>query len=275
MRRLKISRRNWVVKHTEGMCGVGKWLFIWEDSETDACPLCAAPEDARHVWLCPDHRAQVLRDKGLSSVNTWMESAQTDPGIQRAIMGRLSQLLSLQPLTPIANLPLDVQTALQSQDEIGWMNFFEGCLAHEWEDVQSNHYSWCRSRKSSRRWTTSLIRKLWDISWDLWEHRIGILHDASNAEILYNMAEVNDSIRDQFWHGPQGLPPRDHALFSGTVEQLLSASIPYRQKWLERVEKARARATRRALTSHDQERQALRAWLHGPPAQSANSNEVT
>jgi hypothetical protein len=46
MRRLKISRRHWIVKHSEGMCGVGKWLLIWKDRDTDACPLCSAPEDA-------------------------------------------------------------------------------------------------------------------------------------------------------------------------------------------------------------------------------------
>lgn len=46
MQRLKISRRHWVAKHMEGMCGVGKWLLIWKERETDAWPRCGAIEDA-------------------------------------------------------------------------------------------------------------------------------------------------------------------------------------------------------------------------------------
>jgi hypothetical protein len=265
MRRLKISRRNWIVKHTEGMCGVGKWLMIWKDSDSDACPLCSGPEDARHVWQCPDNRAQVIRNKGIATISTWMDTAQTDPGIKTAISSRLHDWLSLQPITPIPHLQPTILEALHLQDDIGWENFFEGCVAMEWEAIQDEYYSWCKSTKSGRRWTIALIQKLWDIAWDLWEHRIGIVHDTANAELLHNMAEVDNNIRTQFTRGPQGLATRDHALFNGYVEDILSSSILYRTKWLERVEKARERAARRHLTTYSQERQALNAWLHGLP----------
>jgi hypothetical protein len=55
MRSRKISGQNWIVKHTEGMCGAGKWLLIWKGKDMDACLLCLALEDARHIWKCPDH----------------------------------------------------------------------------------------------------------------------------------------------------------------------------------------------------------------------------
>lgn len=195
-----------------------------------------------------------------------MDNAQTDPGVKTAITARLHQLLSQQPFLPIPNLQPPVQAALNLQDAIGWENFFEGCTVIEWEAIQSDYYDWCKSTKSSRRWATALIQKLWDIAWDLWEHRIGIVHGEANAELLNNMAEVDGQIRTQFLRGPQGLALRDRALFNGPVDQLLSTSILYRQKWLERVEKARDRAARRNLTTYSQERQALNAWLHGLPA---------
>ena len=46
----------------------------------------------------------------------------------------------------------------------------------DWEQAQEAYYKWYRSRKSARRWTTALIQKLWNVAWDLWEHRNGIVH---------------------------------------------------------------------------------------------------
>jgi hypothetical protein len=119
------------------------------------------------------------------------------------------------------------------------------------------------------RWTTALIQKLWDVAWDLWEHRNGIVHAKENAETLHNMAAIDEEIRAQHLQGPHGLAQRDHYLFNGPVVDILSASIIYHQKWLKRVETARDRAARHQITMYNRERQALRAWLqrtNGPPA---------
>jgi hypothetical protein len=157
--------------------------------------------------------------------------------------------------------------ALAAQDSNGWDNFFEGRLAQDWEQAQTAHYKWCRSRKSGRRWTIAIIQKLWDIAWDLWENRNDMIYAKENAEILHGiMAEVDDAIRIKFQWGPHGLLQRDHGLFTGSVENILTTSIVYQQRWLQRVETARERATRRQLTTYNAERQAIAAWLHGRAA---------
>jgi hypothetical protein len=138
---------------------------------------------------------------------------------------------------------------------------FEGCVAHKWEHIQDAHYTWCRSHKSGRRWTTALIQKLWDVAWDLWEHRIGIDHAKENAEILHGMATVDASIRAEFSRGPNGLPPHLHQLFSESVNGILAASNTYRQRWLQRVTPARARAVRRQDDHYSTERHTMYAWL--------------
>jgi hypothetical protein len=263
MRRLKISRRHWVAKHTEGMCGVNKWLFKWKDRDTDECPRCSLPEDARHVWQCLAENTHPIRAAGMERLDNWMQSSLTSPDIRLVINTRLQQLFRQLPLAPFPSLSNDLQQALNVQDDIGWENFFEGCIAQEWEAIQSTHYQWCKSRKSSRRWTVSLIQKLWDISWDLWEHRIGIVHSKENETTLHNMAFVDREIRQQFVRGSSRLHQRDHHLFQGSVHDILDSSILHRRKWLNRVETARARAERRLTRTYSAERQVLRAWLQG------------
>jgi hypothetical protein len=102
------------------------------------------------------------------------------------------------------------------------------------------------------------------MAWDLWEHRNGIVHAAENAEILHCMgAETDNEIRAQFQQGPHGLQQRDHGLFTRPVNGILAASIVYRQRWLQRVQTARARASRHQAETYSSERQALCAWLQG------------
>jgi hypothetical protein len=275
MRRLKITRRHWVSKHTEGMCGVGKWLMKWKERDTDACPRCNSPaEDARHVWTCPAATTIPIRSAGMERLDQWMTSSLTSPDIRLVINTRLSQLFHRLPLTPIPNISEKVQEALGIQDEIGWETFFEGCLVQDWEAAQDAYYQWCKSRKSGRRWATSLIQKLWDIAWDLWEHRIGIVHAQANAANLHNMTLVDQEIRAHFRRGFIGLSQRDHHLFQSDVHDILAAPVQYRRKWLHRADTARARAGRRLITTYSAERQALRAWLQGtlPPPPEAPSD---
>jgi hypothetical protein len=179
-----------------------------------------------------------------------METAQTDPDIQYAIITHLTQCLNSSPQIPIIETSPKVQAAIDIQTDIGWENFFEGCVAKEWEHIQIIYYEWCQSKKSGRRWTTALIQKLCDIAWDLWEYRNGIIHAKENAEILHNMVATDGNIWAHYLQGPCGLAQHDHSLFSEPIENILLASIIYHQKWLKRVETARDRAARRQITTY-------------------------
>jgi hypothetical protein len=104
----------------EGMCGVGKWLLKWQDRDTDECPHCSAPEDARHMWQCLAVSTIPIRSWGMEHLDQWMQSSLTSPDIRLVINTRLSQLFQCQPITPIPSILADMQAALAIQDDIGW-----------------------------------------------------------------------------------------------------------------------------------------------------------
>jgi hypothetical protein len=83
------------------MCGVGKWLVIWQERKTEDCPRCSEFEDAHHVlWLCPDVEATLIRKEGISGISRWMEEVQMDPEIRIAIETHLSQWSDNLPMLP-------------------------------------------------------------------------------------------------------------------------------------------------------------------------------
>ena len=61
--------------------------------------------------------------------------------------------------------------AIAAQDRIGWLAFFEGCIAVKWAGVQEAHFLWLGRRNTGKQWATSLVVKLLEVAWDLWDHR--------------------------------------------------------------------------------------------------------
>jgi hypothetical protein len=76
----------------------------------------------------------------MECLDQWMQSSLTSPDIRLVINTRLSQLFQCIPVTPISSILADTQAALTIQDDIGWENFFEGCIAQAWEEAQAAYY---------------------------------------------------------------------------------------------------------------------------------------
>ena len=83
----------------------------------------------------------------------------------------------------------------------------------------------------------ALIKKLWDVAWDLWEQRNVFQHDKSYQETLHQQSGLDDEICIQFWHGTSNLPHRMHYL-DGEVDDLLKTSLAHHQKWLTTIQGA-------------------------------------
>lgn len=90
MQSTKRSRRVFVSKHTVGMCGVGKFMHLWKQRSSAACPRCGEFEDATHVWKCKGANAEVVWRKAIDDLETWMDSVQTDTDIQAVIINKLN-----------------------------------------------------------------------------------------------------------------------------------------------------------------------------------------
>jgi hypothetical protein len=71
--------------------------------------------------------------------------------------------------------------AFSDQSTLGWRNFLEGFLHTSWQATQKIYFARIGSARSPKRWTTALIQKLWDVAWDMWEHRNDILHNQEQS----------------------------------------------------------------------------------------------
>ncbi len=183
----------------------------------------------------------------------------TQPGLRDAICSRLLAWKTNHSPPLSTSHFRGLQAALLSQDEIGWQFLLEGRVSNQWQGVQQQYYNWIASRKTGRRWVSLLIQKLWQVAWDQWEHRNGILHSllVSNA----NTNQRRDQIRSEHGRGPGQLPLQDHALFRIPMQTLLDASPGIQSAWLDNISSSRARAATRDAEGFSRERRFLQRWL--------------
>jgi hypothetical protein len=114
-----------------------------------------------------------------------------------------------------------------------------------------------------------LIKSLWDIAWDLWEHRKGILHEQTNHVLREEQHHVDLKIQS-IYSKLLGLNPKDRYLIQSSISDTLNRTPQYKQIWLrqaEEVAKSIQLQVRQDIEARIREtnrmRQRLRSWLIG------------
>jgi hypothetical protein len=107
----------------------------------------------------------------MTKLQLWMESATTMPELQEALITRLRQWKGLTRHNPTWTTLHGLRHAVGNQDELGWYNFLMGRISIEWKAVQQRYYDWLGKRNTGRKWAVALIQKIFEVSWDMWDHR--------------------------------------------------------------------------------------------------------
>jgi hypothetical protein len=99
---------------------------------------------------------------------------------------------------------------------------------------------------------TSLIVKLWEVAWDLWDHRNQIKFNLEMAQDLAQKESILLAVCSEYAFGRSGLPRRDWRQFRRPLLSLLDSSMHYLDAWLVHVVNARARQARRIADNIDE-----------------------
>lgn len=135
--------------------------------ENAHCPRCGSVEDSEHVWTCHGN-TQELWDRSMKSLKEFLVALDTPPEMMHGIIRSLTAWRN-GDTPPIPSTPWIARPFIRQQ-HFGWRNFFEGIWDSSWRETQALFLKRRGSRRSPKRWASAVIRKLWDIAWDLWEH---------------------------------------------------------------------------------------------------------
>ena len=79
----------------------------------------------------------------------WLHSQDSCPALAELVIRVLTNWKDKAPVVYDSELDFPgIQRLLQSQLQIGWRLFLNGCVALEWAKVQQRYYTWVGSLKS-------------------------------------------------------------------------------------------------------------------------------
>lgn len=157
------------------------------------CKQCGQEESTTHVQNCQAPNVKFLWHNAIAKLEQWLQDSLTDPDITTHITTRLLDWYNGQENgDDVSFIPVT------EQNMIGWAYVIEGWICKSWRYKQAQSLQQINSAKSSLRWATALIQKLWDIAWDLWEHCNDIEHLNDIQEQHLKLNAEFDLIIDNF-----------------------------------------------------------------------------
>jgi len=207
----------------------------WHFHLSVSCPHCSAPlEDKLHIIRCPAPAATAKWQSFLTDLKLWLWEQKTSPILANTI---LSSLQAWYKDAPISSASQATSQLLADQSAIRWDRLIEGWIPQSWQVEQEQFWSHIRTCKSSKRWMSELIKKFWDIAWDLWDQQNEALHtDPANHIILDSHA--NDQIWLVYEQGSTTLPCDALVLIQEPLTAQLQKPLATKLLWLQLVQVA-------------------------------------
>jgi hypothetical protein len=254
------TKQQWISKHSSGFCGVGKMMYRTKEWPSPTCPRCDSEEDTEHVWICQHPEVQHMWETALEVLADWLRTQSTLPELSAAIIQGLNGWRRQSPAEHEA-ADQEVLLAAQAQHTSGWKNFFEGRPNYHWVKLQSYYFTVAlKSRQSGKRWMTELIKKLWGVAWDLWEHRNGILHK-KESQVL-NLKLIQDL--NQAWEDQRRLRLETKKGYPTSLAELLRWPTVKQEHWRNVIRiRIQQKERESRVSNFAAEREGLRRFLAG------------
>ena len=254
------SRRQWVHKHHSGFEGTNYMLFRRGERSTPTCPNCASVEKHRHIVKCQSNRATVAYRNIERNFESWLKQSTSQP-IRLAIMAHLDAYREDEEVRRDDDWGHDVVSASTQQSHIGDNAFMEGFMATGWEKAQEKHLSKIESKRNPSRWVTALIRKLWNVAWDMWDSRNGEVHKNKTTRKEQIIAQLDAEIRSTHSEGQTNrfLPRMERTFFRQELEEVLKHTEYQKRTWLHIAKRYIERDRQRV--ARDRSIRLMREWL--------------
>jgi hypothetical protein len=213
----------------------------------------------RGVHRAIQRSTTVRNTQSLRKLETRLIELETDPDLQLLLLALLDNWRFGTTLS--TSLPPYLCLLLQAQQRVGGHRLLEGWLVPEWGSLQQRFYTRIGSKQTGKRWLIAVIRKLWDTTWDLWDHRNQVLHEqelhltqAMSRGLHRLVIETYTASRVRI------LPRKDAYLVKFPLVDLLKKEDEVKQAWLQGAQLALAAMSADSNSLRGM-RQCLRRWL--------------
>jgi exonuclease III len=273
MEGIPIKRQLFLSKWCAKQLPVGKTLKQRNHSLTDTCPLCLeVTEDHNHLLQCESMSALNKFDEVLAHFETRLESLDTSPTLQMHLIDTLRLWRQVGSNSHLSRVyPSSIQNKIMfqpfaEQEKIGWENFFLGIISSQWAKAQQSYIDTVNiTKKTGKIWAKQMIRALWDLDFEIWNHRNERVHTSQDTmEMTQGVTFLNEAIEKEYSLGPQALHRDFRYTFTRqSLQELLAKPVKEKKTWFHTIRTAREK-TNTAIPDVFSINGPLRSWTGLP-----------
>jgi len=212
----RIFRMKWISTQLP----VGKRMRQRNQRLLDTCPCCSSQQETvAHLRQCQNEESRSAYLLALDKLEKWLQTVHTDPYIKIHLIAVLQTMRTggntLRNLFPNVLMKPEHYEAFFSQHELGWEQFHDGIITFHWARLQDKYYRSIGSRRSGRTWAADLVTQLWNVNWQVWNHRNKSLHESINVlDNLKGRQALLDAITHELNRGKDELHENFSPFFS-------------------------------------------------------------
>jgi hypothetical protein len=235
-RNLPTNQQLWIPRWFTSRLSLRSTLWNWGLIDNPMCPRCPAEETDRfHVLRCPQVDATAIFNQQMDRLSIWLLKQHTHPVLREGLLSQLRTWRTGMPWLGLQNIPAPYQQALDAQWNLGPSALIDGMVHWKCVEIQQRYYAWLRRRRTGFRWHVMLIRQIWQIAWDLWKHRLDVLHSPDSLSLARSHELLNDRIEAAFARDRANFPTAASRWFSRSPRDLYLETLDYKKLWLEAV----------------------------------------
>ena len=181
----------WIGRHLP----VGTRTARWSHTNTSQCPRCGIPnEDHIHVLTCQHPGATARVTNWLDNLELWLVKQHTLPSLRCGILSLLKASFRGTIWRPPTSADPAVQNTFRRQQQQGQKTVMFGWWDTGWAETQQAYLLSLSRRTTGKRWLSRLIKKQWEIYWDLWRHRIEVAVTPDSFSVASAHEQLNQDI---------------------------------------------------------------------------------
>jgi len=229
-------------------------MVRWKKQTSVKCPRCdAIQEDKEHIIRCPQEAAKDTWTEAIKTLEAWLKHEQTDPQLTTLITTGLQAWRTGNPP------PQDSSTA-QQQNRIGWDKVLDGWLTLAWREQQEVYWAQWKSRKSSKWWTTELIKNCGTSRGTCGITRMKLFTTQKYTETIFWLVELTNKFAHSMTGDSRQYPGMHSVCFEIHLEVLISNPLCYKEQWVTLVQVAMRRKQCHEHRAYLSKQQGMRCW---------------
>lgn len=216
---------------------VGQRIARWDIEQASNCPRCGIENETHsHLVRCQHPGATTKINQWLNDLELWLTKQSTHPDIRFGILSLLRASLRGRSWVPPHSTEPHIRETFRQQHEQGTDNILFGWWATGWAEAQQLYLQSISRRVTGYRWLSRLIKKQWEIAWDLWRHRMEVAAQPTSYAVALAHDQTNTAIRNLYHRWSSSPPHPLQRWFQQPLLFILQEPLSFKQDWLTMVQ---------------------------------------